>query len=245
MSASPIIASLAPEPAGTAASASGSTQTPVPLDTGSISGNLLVLAASLANGQQQSTGQLSEMRGHLNDMSGHLKSLADGSSQFYAALGVKPGDPTAQPTFAIHDQSIEKMVDRLSDKLQPKFAEQSAATAALSKRVDEHAEQITASRHDIAVARTSVSSDENQLAVLHQRMQQFSDRLDNMQGRQTGDEATGGLIAAVTQEQMSELTAVVERLRVQVHDLLTHRLPGRQGDEPPPASHSPANRRRP
>ena len=238
MSASPVIASLAPEPISTAASDSGSTQTPMLLDTGSISGNLLVLAASLADGQQQSTGQLSEMRGHLNEMSGHLQSLADGSTQLHAALGIKPGDPTTPPTFAIHDQSIEKIVGGLSDKLQPQFAEQSAATAALSRRVDEHAAQIATSQHDIAAARTSVSGDESQLAILRQRVQQFSDRLDVVQGRQTGDEAIAGLGTAVTQEQMSELTAVVELLRVQVQDLLTHRPPGRHGGEPNPSSTS-------
>lgn len=113
------IATLSPGGDGVSTTESSAAETAVLLDTGSISGNLLVLAASLAKGQQQSTSQLSEMGGHIQEMRGHMQSLAESSKQFNTALGLDPSDPAKPPTLTIHDQSIDRLANRLFEKLRP------------------------------------------------------------------------------------------------------------------------------
>jgi uncharacterized protein (DUF952 family) len=78
------LASLVPETVGASAPRAGTTQKAAPLDTHSISGNLLVLAATLAEGQQQSSDYIDNVAGYLsagNDLqttaNGHLKDTAE------------------------------------------------------------------------------------------------------------------------------------------------------------------------
>jgi hypothetical protein len=210
MSATQQFASLSAGPGGTSPAENGTGETTVQLDTGSISGNLLVLAASLAESQQRSTGQLSTIGGHLHEMTDHLRSLAQGSNDLNAAFGIRPGDSAAPVTFALHDQTIEKMVERLSDRFQLRFAEHSAATAAL-----------------------------------HQRVEHLAERVEHLSSHPVGEDVVGGVVTAVTRDQMSGLHAVVEELRHQVRELLAGGGPGARGsDETHPTSPSSTARRR-
>ena len=136
---------LAPRYLGETVAPAGIVRTISTHDTGRIGGNIAVLTAGIATWQEQSDHHLSTIGMHLHEMRDHYKTLADGSTQLNTALGVKTGEPPAAPTFnfTIDQKSIDGLVTCLAEALHRKFAEQSAATAALGKHVDDLGAQVT------------------------------------------------------------------------------------------------------
>jgi DNA repair ATPase RecN len=80
----------------------------------------------------------------------------------------------------------------------------------------------------------------------HRRIEAIAALVGHLQGRLVGDEAAGGLVSAVTQDQMGELNAVVEQLNQRVTDLLAQGLPkgNTEPNENPPPPSKPRNRPR-
>lgn len=250
--------------------ADGQRVIPMPPDTGTISGNIRVLTASLVSNQSQSNEHQRAICGHLQEISGHLKCLSDASTQRNLAMGLQAGStlPPKQ-TSIIDEESIGQLAHCLDELLRPKFEDMSKRVddlrsrvtenqQALTKRVDdlntsvainqqeatrhfaEVGARVSANQQDIANTRAQVFGDEGQLVELHRRIQGVSEQVAYLRSQQSGDEAVGEIVSAVTQDEMRELTAAIDQLKSQVGDLLASAVPPSRAGQHSTETHPPS-----
>jgi hypothetical protein len=218
MSASPI-APVVPRAAGAnpPVVAAPAAQAPITLpDTGSISGNVLLLAASLSAGQATSNSYLKDSADHLktgNDIQTTANAYRKDSADH-----LKTGNDIQTTANAYRKDSADHL--KTGNDLHRVTNDHALRAAMALERIDEKLHVLHERDSHFEVLRIQI--DEH-----HRRLHGIAEQLDRLQGRVGGDERVGDVITGVTQEQLGALTDMVNRLHERFEAFVRDRNPSR------------------